>query len=29
MGKHFFDYDDGNFAHTISDNMQLTLTAIC
>ena len=18
MGKHFFDYDDGNFAHTIS-----------
>lgn len=29
MGKHFFDYDDGNFAHTISDKWQLTLTAIC
>ena len=23
MGKHFFDYDDGNFAHTISDNMTI------
>lgn len=23
MGKHFFDYDDGNFAHTISDNMAI------
>lgn len=20
MSKHFFDYDDGDFAHTISDN---------
>ena len=23
MGKHFFDYDDGDFAHTISDNMAI------
>ena len=23
MGKHFFDYDDGNFAHTISDTMAI------
>ena len=23
MGKHFFDYDDGDFAHTISDNMAM------
>ena len=23
MGKHFFDYDGGNFAHTISDNMAI------
>ena len=23
MGKHFFDYDAGNFAHTISDNMAI------
>lgn len=23
MGKHFFDYDDGDFAHTISDNMTI------
>lgn len=23
MGKHFFDYDDGNFAHTISGNMAI------
>jgi len=23
MGKHFFDYDDGNFAYTISDNMAI------
>lgn len=23
MGKHFFDYDDGNLAHTISDNMAI------
>ena len=21
--KHFFDYDDGDFAHTISDNMAI------
>ena len=25
MGKHFFDYDDGNFAHTISDNMAIDM----
>ena len=23
MGKHFFDYNDGNFAHTISGNMAI------
>lgn len=23
MGKHFFDYDDGDFVHTISDNMAI------
>ena len=23
MSKHFFDYDDGDFAHTISDNMAI------
>ena len=23
MGKHFFDYDDGDFAHTISDKMAM------
>ena len=23
MGKHFFDYDDGDSAHTISDNMAM------
>lgn len=23
MGKHFFDYDDGDFEHTISDNMAI------
>ena len=23
MGKHFFDYDDGDCAHTISDNMEI------
>ena len=23
MGKHFFDYDDGNFAHKISGNMAI------
>lgn len=23
MGKHFFDYEDGNFAHLISDNMAI------
>lgn len=23
MGKDFFDYDDGAFAHTISDNMAM------
>ena len=23
MSKHFFDYDDGDIAHTISDNMAI------
>ena len=23
MGKHFGDYEDGKFAHTISDNMAI------
>lgn len=23
MSKNFFDYDDGDFAHTISDNMAI------
>ena len=23
MAKQFFDYDDGDFAHTISDNMAM------
>ena len=23
MGKHFWDYEDGQFAHTISDNMAI------
>ena len=23
MGKHFFDYGGGDFAHTISDNMAI------
>lgn len=23
MGKHFFDYEDGDFAYTISDNMAI------
>ena len=23
MGKHFFDYEDGNFAYSISDNMAI------
>ena len=23
MGKHFFDYDDGNFAHTVSRSMAI------
>ena len=23
MAKHFFDYDNGNFAHTISENMAI------
>lgn len=23
MGKQFFDYDDGDFAHTISDDMAI------
>lgn len=23
MGKHFFDCDDGDFVHTISDNMAI------
>lgn len=23
MGKHFFDFDDGDFVHQISDNMAI------
>ena len=23
MGKHFFDYEDGDFAHIFSDNMAI------
>ena len=23
MRRHFFDYDDGDFAHTVSDNMAI------
>lgn len=23
MGKHFFDFDDGDFVHPISDNMAI------
>lgn len=23
MGKHFFDYDDGNFAHAVSRSMAI------
>ena len=23
MGKHFFDYDNGDFAHTLSDNIAI------
>lgn len=23
MGKHFFDFEDGDFVHTISDNMAI------
>lgn len=23
MGKNFFDYDDGDFVHTMSDNMAI------
>ena len=25
MRKHFFDYDDGDFTHTISDNMAMDM----
>lgn len=25
MGKHFFDYEDGNFAYSISDNMAMDM----
>ena len=25
MCKHFFDYDDGDFAHTVSDNMAIDM----
>ena len=25
MGKHFFDFEDGDFAHSISDNMAMDL----
>ena len=23
MGRHFFDYDDGDFVHAVSDNMAI------
>ena len=23
MGKHFFDFEDGDFCHTVSDNMAI------
>lgn len=26
MGKNFFDYDNGDFVHTISDNMAIDST---
>ena len=25
MSKHFFDYDDGDFAYTVSDNMAIDM----
>ena len=25
MSKHFFDYDDGDFAYTVSDNMAMDM----
>ena len=25
MTRHFFDYDDGDFAHSISDNMAMDM----
>lgn len=25
MGKHFFDYEDGDFARSISDNMAMDM----
>lgn len=25
MGKHFFDYDHGDFVHSISDNMAMDM----
>ena len=25
MSKHFFDFEDGDFAHSISDNMAMDL----
>ena len=25
MGKHFFDFEDGDFAHSISDNMAIDM----
>ena len=25
MSKHFFDYDDGDFAYTVSDNMAVDM----
>ena len=25
MGKHFFDYEDGDFTHSISDNMAMDM----
>ena len=27
MSKHFFDYDDGDFAYTVSDNMAMDMNS--
>ena len=28
IGKHFFDYEDGDFAHSISDNMAIDMDSL-